>query len=292
MRTPSLLSFLDNDHLICPIDQLPLIRCDNHLSCESGHSFDIARQGYVNLLLANEKRSKDPGDSKEMVGARSHFLDAGHYSALAEKLADLLIGLPGDKGTIVDAGCGEGYYLKHLHDRFLDTDLVSTTLLGYDISKWAVQAAARRFPATWLVASNRNIPLRDQSADVLLSLFGFPAYDSFHRLLKTDGILVLANAGPQHLIELREVIYPTVNVSNSNELAQAKAAGFTLVESTAVQYQIPSLSQSEIGQLLLMTPHLFRASREGRNKAQLLETISLSVDVELQVLRTPAAYVS
>ena len=241
----------------------------------------------MNLLLANEKRSRDPGDSRQMVNARSHFLDAGHYAGLADKMFELLAGLSKHQSVIADAGCGEGYYLEYLYDRFSNTDLASTTLLGYDISKWAVQAAARRFPATWLVASNRNIPLRPQSADMLLSLFGFPAYESFRNVLKKDGILILANAGPRHLIELREVIYPTVKVSDSGELAQAMATGFTLVESSAVQYSIPSLSQLEISQLLLMTPHLFRASREGRSKAQSLKTISLSVDVEFHVLRKP-----
>lgn len=241
----------------------------------------------MNLLLANEKRSKDPGDSKEMVSARSRFLDAGHYLNLADKLSESVIDLPGDRAVIVDAGCGEGYYLQHLHNQFMNTGLADTTLVGYDISKWAVQAAARRFAATWLVASNRNVPLADRSVDVLLSLFGFPAYDSFQRVLKDNGVLILASAGPRHLIELREVIYPVVNVSASSELAQAMAAGFALQESAAVQYPIPSLSQPQIGQLLLMTPHLFRASREGRSRAQLLETLSLSVDVELHVLGKP-----
>lgn len=258
---------------------------DNCLRCESGHSFDIARRGYVNLLMASEKRSKEPGDSKEMVSARSRFLNGGHYSELAEKLADVVVRTLKDGDSIVDAGCGEGYYLQHLENRISAIDLENISITGFDISKWAVQAAARRIPATWMVASNRNIPLREHSADILLSLFGFPAYDSFRRVLKSDGTLILASAGPRHLIELREVIYPTVNVSGSSELAQAQAAGFSLIDSMPVQYLIPSLTQSEIAQLLLMTPHLFRASREGREKAQLLEDIALSVDVELHVLQ-------
>ncbi len=279
------MSFLENEDLVCPIDQLKLIQRDNCLRCESGHSFDIARRGYVNLLMASEKRSKDPGDSREMVSARSCFLDAGHYSELAEKLADVVVGSLKDGDSIVDAGCGEGYYLQHLDGRISGADLEDTSIVGFDISKWAVQAAARRIRATWMVASNRNIPLREHSADILLSLFGFPAYDSFRRVLKSDGKLVLASAGPSHLIELREVIYPTVDVSGSSALAQAQAAGFTLIDSMSVQYLIPSLTQPEIAQLLLMTPHLFRASREGRDKAQLLEDLAVSVDVELHVLQ-------
>lgn len=278
------MSFLENEDLICPIDQLQLIRVDNCLRCEFGHTFDIARQGYVNLLQASEKRSRDPGDSKDMVKARSDFLDAGHYFGLAEKLADIVGGLAADGCSIVDAGCGEGYYLQNLNRRLSRAGLMDTSIVGFDISKWAVQRAARRISATWLVASNRNIPLCDRSADVLLSLFGFPAYGSFKRILKNDGKLILASAGPRHLIELREVIYPSVNVSGSSELSQAQDSGFTLSDSMSVQYLIPALTQPEIAQLLLMTPHLFRASREGRDKAQLLEDLPLSVDVEFHVL--------
>lgn len=282
------MNFLENEDLTCPIDQLQLIRQDDCLRCESGHSFDIARQGYVNLLQASEKRSKDPGDSKEMVTARSQFLDAGHYFGLAEKLADIVVGLATEGCSIVDAGCGEGYYLQHLARRLSSAGFTDTASVGFDISKWAVQVAARRTQATWLVASNRNIPLCDQSADVLLSLFGFPVYNSFSRILKNGGKLILASAGPRHLIELREIIYPSVNVSESSELSQAREAGFTSLDSSSVQYLIPALTQSEIAQLLSMTPHLFRASRDGREKAELLESLSLSVDVEFHVLEKSA----
>jgi 23S rRNA (guanine745-N1)-methyltransferase len=281
------VSFLHSDLLCCPIDQLPLHRRGNSLGCDKGHSFDIARQGYVNLLAASDKRSRDPGDSREMIVARQAFLNAGHYQTIADKLAELLIPRLPPAPVIVDAGCGEGYYLEQLLQRLGQAGGAAGAVIGFDISKWAVQAAARRLPASWLVASNRNIPVVESSADILMSLFGFPAYHSFQRPLKKDAMLVLVSAGPRHLIELREVIYPRVRSSESTELDQARAAGFQVLDSESLQCSTAALNQREIGQLLLMTPHLFRASREGRERAAALTQLAVTVDVTFNLLRSP-----
>ena len=279
------MRFVTSELLQCPLDSLALRLQGQSLCCEQGHSFDIARQGYLNLLSAGDKRSKDPGDSKEMVVARGEFLDSGHYLPVAQKMAELLLPQLNTGAVVLDAGCGEGYYLQQLDQVCLTSDTPTVNLLGLDISKWAVQAAARRLSATWLVASNRNIPVADHCVDVLLSLFGFPAYDSFRKVLKEGGLLLLVNAGPQHLIELREVIYPTVRSSESPELKEALAAGFSLEETNSLTYRSAPLSPQDIAGLLLMTPHLFRATREGKERAAKLEELTLTVDVRFHLLR-------
>lgn len=279
------MRFVTSELLRCPLDSLALRLQGQSLCCEQGHSFDIARQGYLNLLSAGDKRSKDPGDSKEMVVARGEFLDRGHYLPVAQKMAELLLPQLNTGAVVLDAGCGEGYYLQQLDQVCLTSDTPTVNLLGLDISKWAVQAAARRLSATWLVASNRNIPVADHCVDVLLSLFGFPAYDSFRKVLKEGGLLLLVNAGPQHLIELREVIYPTVRSSESPELKEALAAGFSLEETNSLTYRSAPLSPQDIAGLLLMTPHLFRATREGKERAAKLEELTLTVDVRFHLLR-------
>ncbi len=220
-----------------------------------------------------------------MVAARREFLGGGHYKPIAEKLAQRVMPLVDNNSVVVDAGCGEGYYLQQLVQQIARSTRSQPGIIGFDISKWAVQAATRRLSAAWLVASNRNIPIADHSVDLILSLFGFPAYDSFHRILKEGGCLLLVNAGPRHLLELREIIYPTVKMSESTELQQAEAAGFTLVETTPLQYTTTPLSQAEINRLLTMTPHLFRATREGKKRAALLENFSVTVDVSFHLLR-------
>ena len=108
------MKFLHNDLLKCPLDQHALQLDADCLRCEGGHAFDIARQGYVNLLGAADKRSRDPGDGKEMVAARRDFLSDGHYQPVADKLASLIKPQINADSTIVDAGCGEGYYLEQL----------------------------------------------------------------------------------------------------------------------------------------------------------------------------------
>lgn len=278
------MNFLFNELLCCPLDQLALQLDGTHLHCENGHSFDIARQGYVNLLGAGDKRSQDPGDSKEMVIARRDFLNGGHFQPVAHRLADLIDPLVSADSIIVDAGCGEGYFLEQLQARLGSRNRLFPSMIGFDISKWAVQAATRRLAATWLVASNRNIPLAERSADCLLSLFGFPVFESFQAVLKEGGTLLTVNPGPHHLIELREIIYPSVRHSESTDVQQACDAGFSVAETSTLQFQTAPLSQLQIRQLLSMTPHLFRATREGKERAAGLDDFPVTVDVDFHFL--------
>ncbi len=285
------MKFLSSDLLVCPLDQLALQQESSELRCTNGHSFDIARQGYVNLLGPGDKRSRDPGDSKDMVAARRAFLDGGHFYPLARRLTELVRPLISANSVIVDAGCGEGYYLEHLRSHLLFAGGSTPALIGFDISKWALQAATRRLAATWLVASNRNIPLRPNSADCLLSLFGFPVFASFWEVLKEGGTLLLVNAGPQHLIELREIIYPSIRHSESKVVQEALSAGFTVGEISTLQFKTAPLRQLEVQHLLSMTPHLFRASHAGKERAAQLDSFAVTVDVVFQLLHTqPTAH--
>lgn len=280
------LNFVSHDCLCCPLDQLALRQLGNVLCCDGGHSFDIAKQGYVNLLSAQNKRSHDPGDGKGMVAARREFLNNGHYQPIAEHLAELVGSLCNDNSIIADAGCGEGYYLEQLRSKLKSDYRYTPAMIGFDISKWATKAATRRMMATWIVASNRNIPLALNSVDCLLSLFGFPVYPSFARILKPSGTLLMVDAGPQHLIELRETIYPSVRHSDSTVEKNALSAGFSVGETSTVRFQTAPLKQLEINQLLSMTPHLYRASREGLERVAKLNHLSVTVDVSFRCLRT------
>ena len=261
------------------MDGLTLVQDGRRLACKHGHSFDIARQGYVNLLGASDKRSQDPGDSKDMINARREFLDAGHYLPVATRLVELLKQEIDSSSLVVDAGCGEGYYLQQLQAQLESTRHSAPLIIGFDISKWAVQAASRRLSATWLVASNRNIPVAANSADYVLSLFGFPVFESFLELLRDGGLLLSMRAGPQHLIELREVLYPSVTHSESKVIREAQKAGFAAGDTSTVHLKTAPLSQLEINQLLSMTPHLFRASSAGRKRSALLDHFPVTVDV-------------
>ena len=270
--------------LACPLDGSPLFRDGIALRCASGHTFDIASQGYVNLLPVQKKRSLDPGDSKLMVAARRRFLNAGHYAPIAAAvnrtvMSDLTATTP---TVCLDAGCGEGYYLRQLAAA-AQADGVPLALLGLDISKWAVLAAAKQQKqATWVVGSNASLPVMPATIDRVLCLFGFPVYPEFARVLKPGGFLLQVDAGPDHLRELREIIYPTLKPART--ATAATPSGFASADSETLRFGVKITGTEPIADLLAMTPHLYRASAEGRARAAELTEISLTIDVRLQRL--------
>lgn len=266
--------------LACPLDGLPLHVNGSAWRCSSGHSFDIASQGYANLLPVQHKRSRDPGDSKEMIAARRRFLTAGFYQPIAAAVSKaVLAGQPADATiSCLDAGCGEGYYLRELAVAAADGQTLA--LLGLDISKWAVLAAAkldRR--ATWVVGSNAKLPVLSGTLDRVLCMFGFPVYAEFARVIKPGGQLVQVDAGPDHLRELREIIYPSLKPER--ETRAPTPEGFTDVSTETLRFTATLTSAEQIADLLTMTPHLYRATAEGRARAAALTTLTLSVDVRL-----------
>jgi len=275
--------------LACPLDGAPLQRDGAAWRCAAGHNFDIAAQGYTHLLPVQHKRSRDPGDSKEMVAARRRYLNAGHYQPIAAAvaratLADLAAENP---AACLDAGCGEGYYLRQLAAATAPGQ--DLAILGLDISKWAVLAAAKQEKAApdqspnWVVGSNAHLPVLPGSLDRILCLFGFPVYGEFARVLKPGGRIVQADAGPDHLRELREVIYPALKPERP---AKAEVPpGFVELPGDSVRYRAEIVGAEPIADLLAMTPHLYRATAEGRARAAALTAIGVSVDVRLRIFQ-------
>jgi 23S rRNA (guanine745-N1)-methyltransferase len=266
--------------LACPLDGLPLHCNGSAWRCASGHSFDIASQSYTNLLPVQNKRSRDPGDSKEMIAARRHFLTAGFYQPIAAAVSRaVLADLPaGATSSCLDAGCGEGYYLRQLAAAVPDDQTLA--LLGLDISKWAVLSAAKQDKRpNWVVGSNANLPVLSGTLNRVLCMFGFPVYPEFARVLKAGGRLVQVDAGPDHLRELREIIYPSLKPERTAEMQTP--AGFSRLPTQTVRFSIELTHAGQIADLLTMTPHLYRANAEGRAQAAALTALSLSVDVRL-----------
>ncbi len=271
------------EKLCCPLDGLPLVFEAPSWRCPSGHCFDTASQGYINLLPVQNKRSRDPGDSKEMVAARRRYLESGVYEPIAAGVwRALMDGLEGEAPyACLDAGCGEGYYPRYLRQQDTEGQLA---LIGLDISKWAAMAAARSSPdIRWLVGSNAQMPVPDGSLDALLCMFGFAVPEEFLRALKSGGIWVQVEAGSDHLLELRRIIYPTLKADK--DVAQEPAAGFSLEACERIRFEISLTSQAQIADLLLMTPHLFRASSQGLEQARQLTSLEVQVDVLVKVLR-------
>jgi 23S rRNA (guanine745-N1)-methyltransferase len=272
--------------LICPLCRALLTRDDRRWRCPDGHSFDIAKEGYLHLLPVQKKKSRAPGDDKKMVSSRSRFLNSGHYQQVSDainlKARQLLSQHPSTLAAIVDTGCGEGYYSTRLQQSLLDHQ-INNEFVGVDISKSACRAAAKRSRSIqWLVASSSDIPIADHSADIILSLFSPIPAQEFQRCLKADGQLIIASTGPQHLLELRELLYDTVDTSSLNTTG-ALAPQFSPVANSPekIQYNISLQDSSSIQDLLAMTPHYWRASAEKKSQLTTIHELSINIDIQL-----------
>ncbi|MFV8816759.1 putative RNA methyltransferase [Haliea sp. E17] len=266
-------------HLACPLDDSPLTCTGSAWVCASGHNFDIAARGYTHLLPVQHKRTRDPGDSKAMVAARQRFLAAGFYQRIADAVNRALLpdGPVAEQLSCLDAGCGEGYYLRELVAAYPQQ---AFALLGVDISKWAVQSAAKRDARpNWVVGSNAHLPVQSASIDRLLCLFGFPVYPEFARVLKPGGLIVQVDAGSEHLQEVRQIIYPRAKPARQPH--NAPPEGFSLAAVERVTYPANLYGADIISDLLEMTPHFFRASAEGRAALSELDSIRVTVDVQV-----------
>jgi 23S rRNA (guanine745-N1)-methyltransferase len=277
-------------NLACPIDGQPIETHGAQRRCVAGHSFDMAREGYCNFLVVQHKASRDPGDSKHMVAARRRFLDAGHLEPIADLVFDTVRNifkpLVGTAFNIIDAGCGEGYYLDHLGRLAAASPQAGTLgLAGIDVSKWAVKAAARRkVPVTWLVANNRIPPFLDGSVDLVLCLFGFPVWEGFRKVLKPGGRVLLVDPAADHLLELREIIYPTVKRSKPPPLTRAESAGYSLEHEQELRLSVKLTSTEAIRDLVAMTPHAHRMPQVRGQALAELSTLSVTVDVAIRLL--------
>lgn len=185
--------------LLCPVRDChqPLVREPRRLLCPRNHSFDVARTGYINLLQPQERRSKQPGDTTAAVAARRRLHDRGITEPLLTAVAAFLSPSPAD--TVLDAGCGDGFYLGTLAAR------TGFSAHGIDISTPAIDAAARRYPACeWIVGNaDRFIPYSDHSFSLVLSITARMNAPEFRRVLRDDGRLLVALPAPDDLIELR-----------------------------------------------------------------------------------------
>ena len=259
--------------LICPKCKGELIKHNSVYHCINNHNYDIAKSGYVNLVLGNQKQS---GDSAEMVKARTYFLEQGFYQPLADALIKVLAKL--NVHSVVDAGCGEGYYTQQFYKAREDMEIV-----GFDLSKTAINEASKKDKkTTYAIASIFNMPIDDNTLDVVLNTFAPTPLIEFKRVLKKQGYLIKVGPAEDHLKELKEFLYEDV-YENEIEIIQDEA--FELIETIHVKEEMQLKNQETINSLFMMTPYYWKTSKEASQRLLNLEEIQTNCSFIIQLYR-------
>ncbi|WP_394251693.1 23S rRNA (guanine(745)-N(1))-methyltransferase [Vibrio profundi] len=263
----------------CPLCHQPLSLTERTFKCEKNHQFDLAKEGYVNLMPAHHKRSKDPGDNKEMMQARRRFLENGHYEPMRQAVAQLCNShLTAANATLLDIGCGEGYYTNEVALKAKG----NTQVFGLDISKIAVKYAAKRYPnCDFSVASSHRLPFAEQSLDAILRIYAPCKAEELQRTIKDDGVIITVTPAGRHLYQLREEIYDGVRLHD--ETAE-EIIGFTLEHQEQLNYTM-HLTGGDAYDLLQMTPFAWKATEQFKQKLQSLPLFQCEADFMLRVYR-------
>ena len=255
---------------VCPVCGAMLQKEGASLRCESGHSFDFAKEGYVNLLTGSHKPGDRTGDSREMARARRAFLEKGYFRPLADALSETIRAEQKEDPAVLDICCGEGYYSEQI------SRALPCRLLGFDLSKEMVRLAAKRkLDALFFVANLAAVPLPDSSVDAALHLFAPFHEETFARLLKDNGVLLSVVPGKRHLFELKEAVYDTP-YENDEQLPQTTL--LTLTGTKKVTAKIRIDTPEDIRALFAMTPYVHRTSKEGIARLEQLERLETTIE--------------
>jgi len=275
--------------LVCSVCRSPLANQPRSVVCANGHSFDRAREGYINLL-----RGKPAGDSKEMLLARRRFLSAGRYRAVSDAVNGMVAGhltwREGERGSaavILDVGCGEGYYLRQLASALPTDDALAPRLVGIDTSRDAIRLAARSGPTMCLLVADVHelIPLASGSVEVLINIFSPRNPDEFARVTASGGLLLIVIPQPGHLHLLRSLA-PLLGIQEGKEerLLAEYGDAFEHLSTMPVEYDLV-LSGDQVIDLITMSPTFRHIEPESLDALRDLGELSADVRVTVLVFR-------
>lgn len=263
-------------NIICPvckikkIDEEILEDRGSFVNCKNNHSFDRAKEGYLNLALSSKDKS---GDNKEMVLSRKNFLNKGYFDILAEKLFEVIKEY--NIQNLTDACCGEGYFTNKITE-LLKKESRYPEISGFDLSKTAILQASKQYKnILFFVANISHIPIQSASVQCLMHLFAPINEEEFYRILTSDGIFVHVFPAKHHLWQLKELLYdvPYENDENGNI-----PPTFKKLEELKVHSVIKIDNNEDINRLFMMTPYSFHTPEEG--KARIKNTNYIETDIE------------
>lgn len=266
----------------CPVCGGPLERGERACACPAGHSYDIAKEGYIYLLPPNHKHSQAPGDDRQMARARREFLSRGYYEPLLNTLCCETLTRCGEESVILDAGCGEGYYTAGIYRTLRDAGR-RFRMAGVDISKFILRAAAKRESGVeFAVASSYRLPLAGGGVDLLLNCFSPLALEEFRRVLRPGGVFLYVVPGPKHLWELKRVLYDRPYL---NEERETPYEGFAYERIVPVDAEITLSKQADIQNLFCMTPYYWKTPRSGAERLLALESLEAAISFRVHIFR-------
>ncbi|QHS13210.1 23S rRNA (guanine(745)-N(1))-methyltransferase [Shewanella sp. Arc9-LZ] len=266
---------------ICPICSAPLVQQQNSWQCELRHQFDCAKEGYVNLLPVQKKKTKDPGDNKEMMIARREFLNQGFYQPLSDKVNQLALEFAGGDATkVLDIGCGEGYYSHRLFETLQSVVKPHCEFYGLDISKSAIRYAAKRYSGLhFCVASAFEMPFADDSFDLAIRIYAPSKVEELQRVIKPTGILITVSPGPMHHYALKKKIYSEPKQHPQEPMV---LDGFTYLAHQALAYSLTLTRAEDIDHFLNMTPYAWKLS--DSQKSQIIEQgLECEIDFKIEI---------
>lgn len=253
---------------VCPVCKSELALFEKVYRCPNNHCFDVSAGGYVNLLMSRQSSAKRHGDDKLMVRARRDFFEKGFYSELRDAICESVASVLAQNGTLVDVGCGEGYYTAAVADR-------DFRVFGIDISKDALKYAAKSVKnVSFAVASAFSLPFETESADCILNVFAPSAYEEFYRVLKPEGKLIKAVPLKDHLWELKCKLY---DEPYKNKPEKRNDELFELVCKKELKYKINLCSKEDIANLFKMTPYYYKTGKEDAEKLLADDTLETTV---------------
>ena len=272
---PKLQRFASATAFACPICQDNLTLVENSLKCSNRHSFDLAKFGYVNLA---PQIKQSANYNKENFQNRQQILEAGFYQAILEVVSDLLSNSKNAK-TILDIGCGEGFYSRKLQERNPDK-----TFYAFDISKDSVQIAAKSEPnwaVNWFVGDLARLPIKDASMDILLDIFSPANYGEFRRVLSKDGVLIKVIPTENHLKEIRQKVQDQLTKKDysNQDVKEHFQENFTILSSQTASLTNP-ITAEQLHALLSMTPLLFHVDQSKIDWSDLTE---ITIEAEILV---------
>jgi len=251
-------------NIVCPVCKNELKKIDNCYKCDNNHSFDIAKQGYINL---NMRKSSDTGDESNMINARTNFLHKDYYHFMREKVDSYIR----EDDNLLDLACGEGYYTSYFKAK---------NKVGIDLSKQGLKIASKNDQTTtYILSSIFRAPIKDESIDKVITIFAPIAKEEIVRVLKKDGLFILVKPDIKHLYELKKAVYDN---PYENEIEDISIPSLKLIDEIHIENK-SSLDNTDLNNLFTMTPYYHKTSIEDMNKLKNIDNLEVTFSFIIDV---------